>query len=133
MSRLSKEELARYAGANWAIAIAQKDGIETAVNELAWRGAKNIPLGVKKTDVDKFCEEEKANTVATVAIMAATVLLDEFDMKPEDVDRFWQRFTNKTECLLDKYINWQELRDVLKDEAGIEFTLPEVFFEEARK
>lgn len=132
MSKLSKEELARYAGANWAVAIAQRDGVEAAVKELDWRGAKGIPLGVKKTDIDKFCEEEKANTVATVAIMAATVLLDEFDMKPEEIDRFWKRFTDKTECLLGKFVKWEELRDVLKDEAGLDFQLPEVFFEEDR-
>jgi len=98
--------------------------------EMERRGATGIPLGVKQTDLDKWCEEQKGNTVATIAIMAATVLFDEFEMTPEEIDRFWRRFTSKTESLMQRFVNWRELQEVLQDEAGLNFELPEVFTKE---
>ena len=129
MARLSKEELARYGGAKWLLEKAEKDGIDAARKELEWRGASGVPLAVKKADLDKWCEDEKANTVATVALMAATVLNDEFEMPPEEIDRFWRRFTDKTECLMGHFVNWQELLETLNEETGLGLTLPEIFFE----
>lgn len=130
MSRLSKEELARYSGAEWILAKAEKEGVEAARKELDWRGVSGIPLGVKQSDLNKFCEEEKQNTVATIAVMACITLVDEFDFAPEQVDQFWRRFTNKTECLLGHYVNWKEMLDILNEETGIGLTLPEIFFKE---
>ena len=130
MARLSKEEVARYGGANWLLEYAEKHGLEEARKEMERRGATGIPLGVKQTDLDKWCEEQKGNTVATIAIMAATVLFDEFEMTPEEIDRFWRRFTSKTESLMQRFVNWRELQEVLRDEAGLNFELPEAFTKE---
>lgn len=130
MGKLSKEELARYGGANWLLEYAEKHGLEKARQELESRNATGIPLGVKQVDIDRWCEEQKGNTVATIAIMAATVLLDEFEMPPEEIDRFWRRFTSKTEALMGAFVNWQQLQEVLKDETGLDFELPEIFTRE---
>lgn len=127
MSKLSKEETARYSGAEWALRLVEDHGLEAARAELESRGIRNIPLGLKQSDIDKFCEEEKANTVVTVMLMAAVTLRDEYDFGPQRIDRFIKRFNSKTEALLGKYVDWQELRDTLKEETGLEIELPEVF------
>ena len=129
MPKLSKEELARYGGAEWAIRLTEERGIEGAKQYLEERGIKGIPLAAKQSDLDRFCEEEKANTIATIMMMAAVTLRDEYDMDAEQIDRFIKRFNTKTECLLGQYVNWEELRDGLAEETGIRITLPEVFME----
>jgi hypothetical protein len=129
MGKLSKEELARYSGAGWAIRLAEDKGIEAAKAELEQRGALNIPLGVKKTDIDQFCESEKTNTLVTVMMMTVVTLRDEFGFGAERIHRFIDRFNTKTKCLLADYVNWEELRDQLAEETGIRIELPEVFLE----
>ena len=132
MSRLSKEELARFGGAEWALRLADERGLDGAKAELERRGIKGIPLAAKQADLDRFCEEEKANTIITLMLMAAACLYDEFDFTPEQIDQFLQRFNNKTACLVGGFVNWQELRDALKEETGIAIELPEVFTKEIR-
>ncbi|MBO7336435.1 MAG: hypothetical protein J6U42_05805 [Lachnospiraceae bacterium] len=127
MPKLSKEELARYSGAWWTLSLVDSLGREGAEKYLDERGIKGIPLAAKQSDLDKFCEEEKANTIATIMMMAAVTLRDEYDMDAEQIDRFIKRFNTKTECLLGQYVNWEELRDGLAEETGIKITLPEVF------
>ena len=127
MAKLSKEETARYSGAEWALRLVEERGLDAAKAELESRGIRGIPLGLKQTDIDKFCEEEKANTVVTVMLMAAVTLRDEYDFGQQRIDRFIKRFNSKTEALLGKYVDWHELRDTLKDETGLEIELPEVF------
>ena len=127
MPKLSKEELARYSGAWWTLSLVDSLGRKGAEKYLDERGIKGIPLAAKQSDLDKFCEEEKANTIATIMMMAAVTLRDEYDMDAEQIDRFIKRFNTKTECLLGQYINWEELRDGLAEETGIKITLPEVF------
>lgn len=127
MGKLSKEELARYSGAEWAIRLVEEKGLDGAKAELDARGIRDIPLGVKQSDLDKFCEEEKTNTIITVMLMAAVTLRDEYEFGAQRIDRFIKRFNLKTEALIGKFVDWQELRDTLKDETGLEIELPEVF------
>lgn len=129
MGRLSKEELARYGGANWLLEYAEKNGLEAARKEIEQRGAHNIPLGVKKSDIDRFCEEEKTNTIITVMLMTAVTLRDEYGFGKDRIHRFIERFNLKTKCLLAQLVNWEELRDLLYEETGIKIELPEVFQE----
>ena len=100
MAKLSKEETARYSGAEWALRLVEERGLDAAKAELESRGIRGIPLGLKQTDIDKFCEEEKANTVVTVMLMAAVTLRDEYDFGQQRIDRFIKRFNSKTEALL---------------------------------
>lgn len=127
MGRLSKEELARYSGAGWAIRLAEQMGLDEAKKELERRGALSIPLAAKKVDIDRFCETEKANTIVTVMLMAAVTLRDEYGFGQERIHRFIERFNTKTKCLVESYVNWEELRDQLAQETGIVIELPEVF------
>ncbi|MCR5684109.1 MAG: hypothetical protein K6G81_01635 [Lachnospiraceae bacterium] len=135
MPRLSKEELARYGGANWMLEYVRKFGLDEAEAEVERRGIKGIPIGVKQSDLDKWCEEEKSNTIATVMMMAACTVQDEigeyFKLSEQEtkelVKRFIARFNDKTEVLMYGFANWKDYQDQLRDELGVDIGLPEVF------
>ena len=65
MSKLSKEELARFQGAAWALRMVEEKGLEEAKKDLEQRGIRNLPLAVNKQDIRKFEEYEKRNTLGT--------------------------------------------------------------------
>lgn len=127
MGKLSKEEVARYSGANWLIEYAKKNGLEAAEKELEMRGARNIPLGVNKTDLHKFEVEEKRNTIATILLMACATLHDEYGFGYDRMNRFINRFNTKTECLVDKYVDWEDIQQTIQEETGLFIPLPQAF------
>lgn len=130
MGKLSKEELARYGGANWILEKCKKDGIEAAEKELEWRGVRQIPLMIKEVDIHNFETYEKRNTIATVLLMACATLRDEYGFGTDRMNRFIERFNCKTECLVREYVNWRDLQKTLEKELGISIPLPEAFMEE---
>ena len=127
MGKLSKEEAARYGGAAWMVEYIKKNGIEAAEKELEMRGARNIPLGVNKTDLHKFEVEEKRNTIATILLMACATLHDEYGFGFDRMNRFIERFNTKTECLVDNYVDWEDIQQTIKEETGLFIPLPQVF------
>ena len=132
MGKLSKEEVARYSGANWLIEYAKKNGLEAAEQELQRRGARQIPLAMNKPDVERFEEYTKKNTIATVLMMAVMTLRDEFGFGTERINRFIDRFNNKTSCLCEGYVYWKDLQDTIYEETGVFIPLPDEFMEGLR-
>lgn len=129
MGKLSKEEAARYSGANWLIEYAKKNGLEAAEKELEMRGIRHMPLGLNKTDVKKFEEYEKKNTLSTVLIMSCMVLRDEFEFGTKRMNQFIKGFNRRTECILDDFVQWKDFKKLIEEETGIELPLPEEFME----
>lgn len=127
MSKLSKEEAARFGGANWMLKYIKENGIEAAEQELEMRGVRRIPLGLNKTDLTRFQEYEKRNTIATVLLMACVTLRDEYGFGPDRMKRFVQRFNNKTECLVGNFVSWTDLQQTIEEETGLHLPLPEEF------
>lgn len=120
MAKLSKEELARYEGAAWALRLVDSKGFEEAKKELIDRGAYNMPLQVSKADLHNFSEECKTNVLDTVLLLSLYTLRDEFGFGSERANRFKKRFNEKAECLLGEYCVWQDVQDIVKDELGID-------------
>lgn len=129
MGKLSKEEVARYSGAEWMVRYVKEHGLEAAEKELQLRGIRQMPLGVKDTDLKRFSVREKNNTIATVLLMAVSVLHDEFDYGEEPLNRFIKRFNDKTACLVDEYVYWKDLQQTIKEETGIFIPLLNEFLE----
>ena len=129
--RLSKEELARFSGAEWGVRLVEERGLDGAKEELRLREIKGIPLKANTGDLEKFCEEEKSNTIVTVMLMTAITLRDEYGFGKDRLHRFIERFNQKTECLIGHFVNWQEIQETLFEETGIKIELPEVFQERA--
>lgn len=127
MGKLSKEEAARYGGAVWMVEYIKKNGIEAAEKELEIRGARNIPLGVNKTDLHKFEVEEKKNTIATILLMTCATLHDEYGFGYDRMNRFIDRFNMKTECIVDNYVDWTDIQQTIQEETGLLIPLPQAF------
>ena len=72
MGKLSKEELARFEGAAWALRMVEEKGLEAAQKDLEQRGIRRLPLACKKQDIREFEQYEKKNTLATVLMIAST-------------------------------------------------------------
>ena len=129
MSKLSKEELARFSGAEWMVRYIKEKGIEAAEKELEMRGIRGIPLAVKEGDLVRFSTREKKNTIATMILMACMTLRDEFGFGFDRMNRFIDRFNKKTECLVGKYVSWKDIQETIKEETGLLIPLPDEFLE----
>jgi len=123
MGKLSKEEAARFSGANWLLNYAEEHGIDEARKELERRGVLQIPLNITKAQLREFTERTKMNILRTVLLMSEVVLYDEFDFTRDMLIRFKDRFELKTKCLLGDYVNWEELQMTLKEELDIDCPL----------
>ena len=129
MGKLSKEELARFSGAEWMVRYIKEKGIEAAEKELEMRGVRGIPLAVKEGDLVRFSTREKKNTLATMILMACMTLRDEFGFGFDRMNRFIDRFNKKTECLVGKYVSWKDIQETIREETGLLIPLPDEFLE----
>lgn len=129
MGKLSKEELARFSGAEWMVRYIKEKGIEAAEKELEMRGVRGIPLAVKEGDLVRFSTREKKNTIATMILMACMTLRDEFGFGFDRMNRFIDRFNKKTECLVGKYVSWKDIQETIREETGLLIPLPDEFLE----
>ena len=129
MRKLSKEELARFSGAEWMVRYIKEKGIEAAEKELEMRGVRGIPLAVKEGDLVRFSTREKKNTIATMILMACMTLRDEFGFGFDRMNRFIDRFNKKTECLVGKYVSWKDIQETIREETGLLIPLPDEFLE----
>lgn len=118
--RLSKEEQARYAGAEWIMRVVRDKGIEAAEQELKKRGALGWPLGLAQADVNQFSERIKTNVLSSVLCMSCLVLHDEFDFGNGRLRRFIKRFNSEADSLEGNWCTWTDFEQVLKDECNID-------------
>lgn len=125
MARLSKEELARHEGANWALNKIKAEGIQQLEEELKWRGVHGIPVHVSNADLANFSNEARENCIQTVCLLASAVLRDEFGFGKDRLNRFIERFNSKTDCLTMDFCNWYDYAQVLEEETGIHFNVPQ--------
>lgn len=119
MSRLSKEELARFSGANWLLEFAKTNGIEEAEKELDRRGVRNMPLKLRNSDVDVFVKTERQNIMNCILINTIATLQDEFDFGESKCKQFTKRWNEKMACFAEGYVNWKDVRQTIHDELGI--------------
>lgn len=127
---MTKDEKLRYQGARWALDMIKSKGVDETIKDLEWRGVTMCPLKVSQHDIDDFVETAKRKCVLTVCCMAAAVLHDEFDFGQSRINKFVQRFNQKTECLTGDFTTWSGIKDALKEETGIDFLLPKELLED---
>ena len=119
MSRLSKEELARFSGAAWLLEYAKEHGLEEAEKELDRRGIRNMPLKLRDADVDIFVKTERQNIMNCLLLNTIATLQDEFDFDESKCKQFTDRWNKKMACFAEGYINWKDVRQTIHDELGI--------------
>lgn len=125
MSRLSKEEVARYSGANWILEKVKEVGIEEAEKDLERRGIRGIPLILKDSDIHKFEETEKINTIKCMLLISIYCMHDEFGFGESELNRFIEKFNKRGECIIEKYVSWKDIQQTMAEETGIKIVLPE--------
>ena len=110
----------RLDGMFYAYAKIKENGLDAFAEELRYRSKRGVQLVNTKRDQKKF-EREIIDRVQDVAmIFSIAVLVDEFDFGSEDVNRFIDRLKLKSECIEDKYLTWEEQKQIIKDEIGID-------------
>ena len=110
----------RLEGMFYAYAKIKDIGLNEFAKELEYRSKRGIQLVNTRKDQQKF-EREIINRVQDVVmIFAIAVLVDEFDFGNEEVNRFIDRLKLKSECIEDKYLTWDEQRQIIKDEIGVD-------------
>lgn len=127
MSKLSKEELARYQGANWILDKIKAIGIEEAEKELIRRGARNIPLAVKDSDLHKFEQSEKTNIIKSMLLISIYCIHDAFGFNEKELNEFINLFNSRAESLVKNYVSWKDIQQTMADETGIWIPMPEGF------
>ena len=129
MSKMSKEEIARFQGAAWALRMVEKDGLEATQKELDLRGIRHLPLACQKKDIREFEHYEKKNTLATVLLMSCMTLRDEFEFGTQRMNRFIEGFNKRTECIVDDFVHWKDFQKTIQEETGVYIPLPDEFME----
>ena len=132
MSKLSKEELARFGGANWMLEYAKEHGLDEAEKELERRGIRNMPLKLKDSDVGVFVNTERINILNCFVVITLGILMDEFEFTDMECRRFADRFNFRASCILEDYVGWRDLRDSIEAELGIRIPLPDELENEKR-
>ena len=110
----------RLDGMFYAYAKIKENGLDAFAEELRYRSKRGVQLVNTKRDQQKF-EKEIVDRVQDVAmIFSIAVLVDEFDFGSEEVNRFIDRLKLKSECIEDKYLTWEEQKQIIKDEIGVD-------------
>ena len=121
MSKVSKEELMRLSGANWALQKVKEIGIEATEKELKMRGATGLPLAFSPKDKAE-CEKRMRKTICTGTNMIwARILQDKQHMKKAGIDKYLNYFNDLCDSLLKQYLSWEDLVESLKEEVDIYF------------
>lgn len=123
MARLDKEEIARRDGMAYALRIAKEKGIEGLEEEIKYRNITEIPIAIKRDKLNECIENIKLNTIDTILVLSAVTLRDEFGFGKERLARFIGRFNLKTDCLVEDYCTWDDLRQNLEEECGIKLSI----------
>lgn len=127
MSRLSKEEVARYQGANWLLDKVKAIGIEEAEKDLINRGARNIPLAIKDSDLRRFEQAEKANTIKSMLLISIYCIHDAYEFEEEEINKFVKLFNSRAECIVKNYVSWKDIQQTMAEETGIFVPMPDGF------
>jgi hypothetical protein len=123
MARLDKEEIARRDGMAYALRIAKEKGIEGLEEEIKYRNITEIPIAIKRDKLNECIENIKLNTIDTILVLSAVTLRDEFGFGKARLARFIERFNLKTDCLVEDYCTWDDLRQNLEEECGIKLSI----------
>ena len=123
MARMDKEEIARRSGMMYALKIAKEKGIEGLEEEIKYRNITEIPIALPRAKIDECIENIKLNTIDTMLILSAVTSRDEFGFGKERLARFIERFNLKTDCLVGEYCTWDDLRENLAEECGVQLSI----------
>ena len=86
--KLSREEIARRQGMEYALKIAKEKGIEGLEQEIKRRGRTVAPCLVPQKEMDEFTLKVKQNATGVVTALSEMVLRDKFGFGTTRMNRF---------------------------------------------
>lgn len=119
MKAADKEALCRLDGMDYALRRIEKIGTEEFRKELKTRYRSGISIQITPKELSDASDRIKEMCLDTVLTMATLVLHDEFDFGKKRVQRFYDRFMKKADCLRGDFVTWQDYSDIIKEELGI--------------
>lgn len=120
---LNKIDLARLQGMAYALRVIKESGVEEFEKELKLRAASGIAIPIKAEEINRNYKKIVNMVLSLTLTASCVVLLDEFDFKHEDLERFRDHYERKSACIGENYATWQDFIDILREEAGIFISL----------
>lgn len=116
-------EAGRLSGLEMALKIVKQGGVEALEKELKFRGKTGINTPFKLKDLEEASQQIKEMTLDTMMVLSVAVLHDEFDFGQKRCQRFIDRATKIASSLIDDMASWDDYRQMIKDDMGIEMKI----------
>ena len=118
--KLSREEIARRQGMEYALKIAKEKGIEGLEQEIKRRGRTVAPCLVPQKEMDEFTLKVKQNATGVVTALSEMVLRDKFGFGTTRMNRFKDYINELADSIEKDYLTVDDVISTIRDETGID-------------
>lgn len=120
MSKMTDYQAGREDGLLLAERIAKEGGLERLQEEIKYRGITGVHTQLAKKEIEKASEVIKMTTIDTILLLALSTVRDEFGFGEKRMQRLINRMEKKATCLIRDMATWEDFRETIKEETGIE-------------
>lgn len=120
MSKMTDYQSDREDGLLLAEKIVKEGGLERLQEEIEYRGITGIHTQLAKKEIEKASEVIKMTTIDTILLLALSTVRDEFGFGEKRMQRLINRMEKKATCLIGDMATWEDFRETIKEETGIE-------------
>ena len=120
MSKMTDYQAGREDGLLLAERIVKEGGLERLQEEIKYRGITGVHTQLAKKEIEKASEVIKMTTIDTILLLALSTVRDEFGLGEKRMQRLINRMEKKATCLIGDMATWEDFRETIKEEMGIE-------------
>lgn len=120
MSKMTDYQSGREDGLLLAEKIVKEGGLDRLQEEIKYRGITGIHTQLAKKEIEKASEVIKMTTIDTILLLALSTVRDEFGFGEKRMQRLINRMEKKATCLIGNMATWEDFRETIKEETGIE-------------
>lgn len=120
MSKMTDYQSGREDGLLLDEKIVKEGGLERLQEEIKYRGITGIHTQLAKKEIEKASEVIKMTTIDTILLLALSTVRDEFGFGEKRMQRLINRMEKKATCLIGDMATWEDFRETIKEETGIE-------------
>lgn len=120
MSKMTDYQAGREDGLLLAEKIVKEGGLERLQEEIKYRGITGVHTQLAKKEIEKASEVIKMTTIDTILLLALSTVRDEFGFGEKRMQRLINRMEQKATCLIGDMATWEDFRETIKEETGIE-------------
>ena len=123
--RLSKEEQWRLEGMKYCLRYLEvnNNDVEALRDELAARGAMNIPFPMTSADIRNYERAVKANMLDCMVTLTLAILHDKWGFGPKRVRQFLDAFMECSDAMENDRLAWVDLQKGLYEECGLNWKI----------